>query len=174
MKKKFILPILLVVLLVIAFCYYKYSHNATWQLVEIEMTDDEILKEMPDIALTEADHALENFVVALPEVQEAVKKSSNSESIEVISSKELASLLQEWISPDRTVTELTVSGNAIFLGFNEGEYKKVYYTFSADGSYQMRKTIGIYEKSDDEIKCKALYETDSEKYKKYVNKRKWF
>ena len=46
MKKKFILPILLVVLLVIAFCYYKYSHNATWQLVEIEMTDDEILKEM--------------------------------------------------------------------------------------------------------------------------------
>ena len=177
MKKKIVIPVLVVVLLVGGVCFYRYSRNEVWQLVEVDLTEAEILKEMPDIVLSEKDYALESSVVALPEVQEAVKKSTDSDSFKVISGAEVASLLDEWVDADRTVIEMTVSGNSVILTFHEGECKTVYYTFSADGSYSMQKTIAVYVKTDENavgLKCKAIYENDSAEVKKYVNKRKWF
>ena len=84
MKKKIILSVLIIALLLTGFCLYMDTHYVVTVLEDVEMTEDEILKEMPEIAMTEADLALKEYVMALPEVKTilAQGESAGSEDFE--------------------------------------------------------------------------------------------
>lgn len=160
MKKKIIIPVMLILLLALCAGLYTYhAHFAIWQLVEVDMTEAEILEEMPDIEITSEDNLLRELVLSLYKEQDAKEQLD-------------ARLESEWI-----VSELLVYEDVIVLTLYEDASKQIAYSFSVDGSFTIQKTVSIYEKIGEDFtewKCLGVYENGPEGIRKYVNKRKWF
>ena len=69
MKKQTWIEILVIAALAAGWFYMEKTESLTI-FVKEEMTKEEILAEMPEIAITEQDEKLEDYVMGLPEVQE--------------------------------------------------------------------------------------------------------
>ena len=79
MKKKIIKFLCVLLVFGCAYCLYMESHYSMTHVVKADLTEAEILAKMPDIAISEKDYALEEYVLSLPEVQEALEKAKESE-----------------------------------------------------------------------------------------------
>ena len=73
MKKQTWIEIIVIVALAAGWFYMEKTESLT-VFVKEDMTKEEILAEMPEIAVTEQDEKLEDYVMGLPEVQELLSQ----------------------------------------------------------------------------------------------------
>ena len=73
MKKQTWIEILVIAALAAGWFYMEKTESLTI-FVKEDMTKEEILAEMPEIAVTEQDEKLEDYVMGLPEVQELLSQ----------------------------------------------------------------------------------------------------
>lgn len=175
MRKVLIYIIWGIVLVLVGFCVYMESKHSTFRMVKSEMTQEKVVEEYPEIAITQDDLELENYVLELPEVQTMVKQSKESGSYISLSNEKALELLAGWIDDRWTMIYLGCEDNTVYLFCVKAEDKLLTYNFSVDGSYPIQKTIGIYQKQLNETaSVDTLYENVNGIIEKHVFKRQWF
>ena len=178
MKKRIWIHIVVLVLLV-AFeltMEQRYSINS---VEPAETTDEEILAEMPTIAISEEDHALEAYVLALPQVQEMVARTSvqdgdSTPKSETLPLTDAAPLLADWTESGWSLSELATIGSIVYVTFVEdhGQSRWIY-SFCPDGKTPMTKTIGI-SPDGDPWNTTAVFENRGGELTKYISRHQWF
>lgn len=174
-KDKIIKVLCVILIFCFCFCIYMERNYSRVRFVEADMTEEEILAEMPEIAISEEDYALEAYILSLPEVQELLENAEEEEFGAAFPNEESEVLLADWIPEGWKVMELAAKDNRMYVSFiNEGVCSR-YYSFSSDGSYPMQKTVGIYRKTwRNLIECKSVYQNTNGEITKYVDKNEWF
>ena len=164
-----------IVLVLVGFCIYMECKFSTIKMVKSEMTQEKILKECPEIAITEEDLALEEFILGLPEVQMMIKQSKENGSYVSVSNEKAFELLAGWIEEGWTMIELGYADNTVYLFWIKDGEKILSYNYSVDGRNSMEKSIGIYQKHQNgTTSFDTLYENINGSIKKIVFKRQWF
>lgn len=174
MKKRIWIPILIFLLLA-AFELVMEHRYSTTVVVPDNVADEEILAEMPEIAVLEEDHALEAYVLALPQVQEMlVRTGDDAADVETIAQADLVPMLSGWTQADWSASELCVTMGKVYVTFREdsGE-SQCLYTFFPNGESPMTKTIGLSPDGDTR-NCTVLYENRGGELAKYVARHQWF
>ena len=178
MKKKVILGIVAAVLLLAALELTMEHRFSTKVLVPSDMTDEEILAELPEIAISEDDYALEAYVLALPQVQEMlVRTGGDAGKTETLTQSEVQPILAGWTQSGWSATELCAFQGVVYVSFREDSGDTLcIYTFFPDQTSPMCKTIGIYEDGThgSDGNCSAIYENRGGSLSKQVAKHQWF
>lgn len=180
MKKKLVIAAAAVLLIAVLFCLYMETHFTMSTMVETGLSEEKILREMPEIAITEQDLALEAYVLSLPQVQERLKRTEadglNDVKMEPVPLKEAQVLLSDWTEEGWMATEIAVSqGTLVYVSFSkEDGTANIHCAFFADGSIP-QKSIGVYGRTlfhkDD---CKAVYQNVNGEITKMKHKHIWF
>ena len=68
MKKKGFVVLLAAVLVFAGYILYMETHFTTFTAVDIGLSEEKILREMPEIAIREQDLALETYILSLSQV----------------------------------------------------------------------------------------------------------
>ncbi|MBR5471141.1 MAG: hypothetical protein IKU81_03360 [Oscillibacter sp.] len=176
MKKKLVIAAAAVLLIAVLFCLYMETHFTMSTMVETGLSEKKILREMPEIAITEQDLAMAEELFAAPEVQEAFIAVEESGALGCPVS-DAASLLVNWTPEGFDVMEVAVSDHkSLYVSFlKEDEAQSIYYVFFEDGAYSPQKSIGVYGRTlfhkDD---CKAVYQNVNGEITKMKHKHIWF
>lgn len=176
MKKKLLIAAAVVLLIAVLFCLYMETHFTMSTMVETGLSEKKILREMPDIAITEQDLAMAEELFAAPAVQEAFLSLEESGELGCPVSN-AAFLLSDWTPEGFDVMELAVSDHkSLYVSFlKKDEAQSIYYVFFEDGGYPPQKSIGIYGRTlfhkDD---CKAIYQNLNGEITKMKHKHIWF
>ncbi|WP_298019330.1 hypothetical protein [uncultured Dysosmobacter sp.] len=149
---------------------YFEIHFACYETKEAQISGERILKEMPDIALTDADLALEETLLSAPEVIEAMK-SGESMSLPDFLTEQLAN---GYLPENAELFDVSVSLNTVYFDYFETPEKRVMLAFFQDETYGQQKTIGLYKVKGDGVVCKAVYENENGDLKKYTESRHLF
>ena len=134
------------------------------------MTKEEILAEMPEIAVTEQDEKLEDYVMGLPEVQELLAQPDGGS----IPNEKEETLLSDFLAEGDLLTGFGVVDHDVYLDIKQGEEKQLSYTFDGAGIQPMRKIIWVYEQRWDGWQNTAAYEAWGDSYVKRTGKHAWF
>ena len=169
MKKQTWIEILVIAALAAGWFYMEKTESLTI-FVKEDMTKEEILAEMPEIAVTEQDEKLEGYVMGLPEVQELLAQPEGG-SIPYEKEKDI---LSDFLAEGDLLTGFGVMENAVYLDIEQGEEKRISYTFDGDGIQPMRKIIWVYEQRWDGWRNTAAYEAWGDSYVKRTGKHAWF
>ena len=164
MKRKFLYVIGILLLAVIGVLAYFETHFTCYESKEVRISDERILKEMPDIALTDADLALGETILSNQEVMEAM------EAGEIVSLPDTVAkrLAKGYLPEDIKLFDCFVWENAVYFEYFETPEKKVMLTYFQDnGPY---KDIALYRGDD----LKAIYGNRDGDLKKYKDVRRWF
>ena len=137
---------------------------------EDDMTKEEILAEMPEIAVTEQDEKLEDYVMGLPEVQELLAQPDGGS----IPNEKEETLLSDFLAEGDLLTGFGVVDHDVYLDIKQGEEKQLSYTFDGAGTQPMRKIIWVYEQRWDGWQNTAAYEAWGDSYVKRTGKHAWF
>ena len=175
MKKKIIKILCALLILGGIFCLYMESRYSMTHVVKADLTEAEILARMPDIAISEKDYALEEYVLSLSEVQEALEKAKESEYGADIPEEEMKVLLSDWIPDGWDVFALSAIDHWVYLSFLKEDEKMISYAFCADDTYPMQKTIGTYRKKWNGGKeSTGVYQNLNGEITTYEEKHQWF
>jgi len=181
MKKRLQVVLGIVILALAGYCLYMETHFTMSTLADTGLSEEKILREMPEIAIREQDFDLEAHVLSLSRVQEMLARTKTEDpddlKTEFIPLEEAASLLSDWVEEGWKVTELAVlRGNSVSVCFSkEDGTKSIYYAFFIEDSIPMQKTIGVYGRTlfqDDA--CKAVYQNLNGEITKMKHKHLWF
>ena len=181
MKKRIWIPIVILVLLA-AFeltMEQRYSIDSIDSVEPTDTTDEEILAEMPEIAISEEDHALEAYVLALPQVQEMLARTSVQDGNSALKSETLpltdaAPLLSDWTQSGWSLSELATICSMVYVTFTEDNGQtRCIYTFSPDGKTPMNKTVGV-SPDGHSWHTTFLYENRGGELTKYASRHQWF
>ncbi len=166
MKRKFLYVIGILLLAVIGVLAYFETHFTCYESKEVRISDERILKEMPDIALTDADLALGETILSNPEVMEAM------EAGEIVSLPDTVAkrLAKGYLPEDVELFDCFVWENAVYFEYFETPEKKVMLTYFQDNVYGPYKDIALYRGDD----LKAIYGNRDGDLKKYKDVRRWF
>lgn len=172
MKRKIKYVALAVILLLGGLCFYMEMNFPDDKIVEADMTKEELLREMPEIAISKEELEMGNAVLALSEVQELVKQAGG-EGIS-ISQEETKRVLSQCIDESRLTGRLVIYEGDIFFGFDGTDGNGYAYRFSVDGSEPMKKTIIVKEEKNGRVVAKAGYFNENEEISKLTVERDWF
>lgn len=166
MKRKLLYVIGILLLVVIGVLAYFETHFTCYESKEVRISDERILKEMPDIALTDADLALGETILSDPEVMEAM------EAGEIVSLPDALAerLAKGYLPEDIKLFDCFVWENAVYFEYFETPEKKVMLTYFQDNVYGPYKDIALYRGDD----LKAIYGNRDGDLKKYKDVRRWF
>lgn len=169
-KKKLFIAVCVLFLATIGVLAYFETHFRVYESKEVSISDERILKEMPDIALTDADMALKETLFSTPEVIEALE-SGESMSLP----DDLAAQLAEGYLPENAemFSLGVVFENAVYFDYYETPEKRVILEFFQDDAYGPRKTITLYRDSNDRP-LQFLYINDRGELSKVKESRRWF
>ena len=176
MKKKLFIAVCALFLAVIGGLVYVETHFGVYESKEISVSDEDILKEMPDLALTDADMALKERLLSAPEVIEALESGETMSPGETISLPDyLAEQLAEGYLPENA--EMFSFGvifkNVVYVDYYETPEKRVILEFFQDDAYGPRKTIALYKDRGDRP-LQFLYINDQGGFSKLKETRRWF
>ena len=175
MKKVFKYLIWGIVLFLVGFCIYMECKNPTVRMEKSKMTQEKILKECPEIAISEEDLALEKLILDLPEVKNMIEQSSVDKKLIWVSNAEVVPLLSGWIEDGWSHLELACEQDVVYLLWIKDGEKMLSYDFTVDSSYPMQKRIGTYEKHfNGTTSVDVIYENVDGVIVKNVCKRQWF
>lgn len=181
MKKKGFVVLLAAGLVLAGYILYMETHFATFTAVDTGLSEEKILREMPEIAIREQDLALETYILSLSQVQERLARTGTDGFGEVktepVPLKEAKALLSDWTDEGWQATEIAVSqGTFVYVSFSkEDGTANVHYAFFADGSYPPQKSIGVYGRTlFQDHACKAIYENINGEITKMKHKQVWF
>ena len=126
MKKKLFIAVCVLFLAAIGVLAYFETHFRVYESKEVSISDEKILQEMPDIALTDADMALKETLFSTPEVIEALE-SGESMSLP----DDLTAQLAEGYLPENTemFSLGVVFKNAVYVDYYETPEKRVILEF---------------------------------------------
>jgi len=175
LKQKLRIAAAVVLLIAAGCCLYMETHFTMSTMVETGLSEEKILREMPDIAITEQDLTMVEELFAAQEVQEAFAALEQSGELgRPVSNAEF--LLADWIPQGYEILELAVSDHkSLYVSFVKEDEQSIYYTFFADGSYPPQKSIGIYGKTlFHENDCKAIYQNLNGEITKLKYRHIWF
>ena len=179
MKKKIIKILCTLLVFGCVYCLYMESRYSMDHVVKADLTEAEILAKMPDIAISEKDYALEEYVLSLPEVQEALEKAKESEYGADIPEEKMKVLLSDWIPEGWNTVPLSAIENWVYLSFEKEKDNRiertVSYAFCAEGSSPLQKSIGVYERNwRGNTEVKGLYQNLNGEITTYEEKHQWF
>lgn len=178
-KKKLWLLLLAAVLIIgiVSWIAYMEIHHGGSALVRVRMTEDEILEEMPELAITEQDEALQQAVLAMPQVQNALaaanQAGADAHALE-ISLPEAQAALDTFLPGGHTkIVELCVmNSSSIYLTVLHSPEQRTSWHFD-DGT--IHKTIAVYHVHEGEPSdLKASYSNDHDGIHKDVLNHLWF
>lgn len=169
MKKQTWIEILVIAALAVGWFYMEKTESLT-VFVKEDMTKEEILAEMPEIAVTEQDEKLEDYVMGLPEVQELLAQPDGGS----IHSEQREVFFSDFLAEDDWITGFGVVDHDVYLNIEQGEEKRISYTFDGAGTKPMRKIIWVYEQRWDGWQNTAAYEAWGDSYVKRTGKHAWF
>ena len=139
MKKITWIEIVVVLALVAGWFYMEKTESLTI-FVKEDMTKEEILAEMPEIAVTEQDEKLEDYVMGLPEVQELLSQPAGGS----IRNEKEEALLSDFLAEGDLLTGFGVVDHDVYLDIKQGEKKQLSYTFDGAGTQPMLNLSGIH------------------------------
>ena len=175
MKKIMKYIIFAVIILLIGGCVYMESKFSMTQWIKKDLSQEQILKECPEIAITENDHILAKEILGLQEVQMMIEQSRENNKMIYISDEEAEALLTDLIEDGWTMLELACMDNRVSLSWIKDGDKNVYYTFFADGQYSTQKTIGLYERHfNGTSSVETIYGNFNGVIEKNISERQWF
>ena len=158
---------------------YMNLHTSMWHDVDSRLSEKEILKECPQIALTDQDQAMAAALLALPEVWEVAGDEKGQEI-----HSENVDKIQAQYAPDADFCTIYVYSYEDNLGVNidliQNEEMRIRttMTFSSDPEKAPYKWISFYEIDNDDSANKSyqmIYKnTGNEDVHKYFLKRDWF
>lgn len=167
--------ILVIMLAFVGFCIFMESRYSTIHMIKSEMTEEKILKEYPEIAITEEDLALEAYILGLPEVQMMIDQSKKEKTAVWVSNTEAAELLSGWVEDRWTLLELACADDSLNLLWIKDGDRNLSYNFSVDGRYPIQKTIGIYQTHfNGSTSVDTIYSNINGVIEKNIFKRQWF
>lgn len=169
MKKQTWIEILVIAALVAGWFYMEKTESLT-TFVKQDMTKEEILAEMPEIAVTKQDEKLEDYVMGLPEVQELLSQPDGGS----IPYEKEEDILSDFLTEGDLITGFGVVDHDVYLNIKQGEEKRISYTFDGAGAQPMRKIIWVYEQLWDGWRNTAAYEAWGDSYVKRTGKHAWF
>lgn len=169
MKKQIWIEILVIAALAAGWFYMEKTESLT-VFVKEDMTKEEILAEMPEIAVTEQDEKLEDYVMGLPEVQELLSQPDGGS----IPNEKEEALLSDFLAEGDLLTGFNVVDHEVYLDIKQGEEKRISYTFDGAGTQPMQKIIWVYEQRWDGWRNTAAYEVWGDSYVKRTGKHAWF
>ncbi len=178
MKKKLILLFLALLTAVAGYCIYQETHFGTSTFVPANLSQTQILREMPDLA-SETDEALRQTILALPQVQAALNSTSPDDPLDFqhIPFASVQAQLEPYLPKDWTepMEFAVANGNTIYFSLHCGPEKTVNYHFFADGSYPTDKGIALYRFNHrGQRKSMVLYTNNGTTLQKQVEKHLWF
>lgn len=170
MKKILSIAVCALLLAAIGVLAYYETHFTCYESKEVPISDEKILKEMPDIALTDADLALGETILSTPEVIEAMRSG------EIVSLPDaLAEQLAEGYLPeDAEMFSFGFLGNAVYFDYFETPEKRVMLAFFKDDAYGPQKTIALYSVKGDDQSLRVCYSNDRGELSKIKESRRWF
>lgn len=179
MKKKLLWIFLSLLIVVSGYCIYQEAHFHMTTNVPAQMSEAQILKELPDIAISDTDKALRQAILDLPQIQDYLQKAScnpNLESLSIAFSTVQAQLEPHLPEGWEKIMELAITAHGrIYFSVSCGPKKAVYYEFSTDDSHPIQKMIGIYHLNHKgQIKNATIYSNTGTVIQKLVEKRIWF
>lgn len=175
MKKKLFCVLLVLIAAAVACLFYLEFHFGTTTFAPLDTPPEQILKEMPDVAVTPDETSMTKALSQTQEVTDAFLRAENVESgVCEFSTSEAQILLQAYIPRDWNFLELTVFPRSVYLEFSKGEEQSVYYVFDPTGEIH-EKTIGVYGKNlFGNRTVKAIYCNQNGQITKLKEKRLWF
>ncbi len=175
MKKRLLMAAAVALLAAAGFCLYMETHFTTSTMVDAGLSEERILQEMPEIAITDQDLAMAKELFASSAVEEAFSALEESSALGHPVS-DAASLLANWIPDGYEILELAVSDHrGLYVSFVKEDEQSIYYTFFVDGSYPPQKSIGIYDRTlFHKNHCKAIYQNLNGEITKMKHKHIWF
>ena len=176
--RKFILKCTAAILLVLlVFCLVMEVRFHGTIITDAKMTEDEILKEMPSIAVSETDLEMEKYVLSLPEVQALLDEVRANQTDEIpaaeLTEAETEILLEEYMPEGYDKAVLSVIQESIYLQMLRGDKETIIYVFFTNGD-TMQKTIALYRNGLSGHTCTACYSNDTMGVRKLIPKHQWF
>ena len=182
MKQAKKLPVILLLICfgVVGSLLYVEAHFTAHTGVLSDMSEEEILTEMPDIAISQADLAMMEELLDSDEIAEAFVLAAETENgIYEIPTDKSNELLAGWIPDGFEVWTLSVATGSIFGGdivelnfLNDGK-QRIGYRFGPD--FEMpNKFIGLYKKDFLGAQVVTVYDNTKGKITKTESKRIWF
>ena len=163
------------ILILIGFCAYMESKYALTRIVKVEVMQEKVLEEYPEIAITQDDLELEKYILGLPEVQMMIDQAKKEGSYVSVIKEEASALLSGWIEDGWTMLEFGCTDDTVYLFWGKTGDKHISYNFSVDGSYPIQKTIGIYHRHlNGDTSVDVIYGNANGIVEKNVVKRLWF
>lgn len=182
-----ILPSVMILLACLLGWWISMELRHSGEMIYTASTNGEkILKEMPDLALTDGELALAEVLMNIPEIQEAV--SSDTEKITVLEASTTTPLLTSYLPENGRIIEVAVIGPSIHVCFTAGNR----YTILEYGDADLSGTIDHIHKTYavsplDEIgadgrlgdvdvvyELSRSVESGVTQYKKYKTRHMWF
>lgn len=170
MKKKLLIVVCVMFLTVIGVLAYFETHFTCYEFKEVSISDEKILKEMPDIALTDADMALGEKLLSLVEMLDAF----SSGEIMCLPDRVAKSLVEEYLQENAELSAVSVSQNAVYVDYFAAPEKRVMLAFFQSETHGPQKTVGLYKVKGDDAVCREVYENERGDLKKYTESRRWF
>ena len=134
------------------------------------ISQESVLKELPDIKISEEDISLKEFVLSLQEVKDIYRCSAGSGfDVYEFPNDTAKTMLKDWIKPGRILYEFSITGSNVNLSFLHDQ-KRIDYTFSLEDPSSIYKMIALLEKDQYGTTCNTLYINHNGKIDKLVSK----
>ena len=118
-RLRVIVPWILAVLAcVIGWWIYMETHFYGEKIVTVSTDEENILKEMPELALTDAEKALALTILEVPLIRDALSDDYTSPT--VFETEEAVGYFSSILPEDANVTEIAVNGHAVYFSYNSG------------------------------------------------------
>lgn len=175
MKKKLLYVFFLLFAAAVCWLVSMEFHFGTTTIVPLDISSEQILKEMPDIAVTPEEMSMAKALSQTREMADAFLRAENSEnSVYEFPTENARNLLQAYIPQGWNALELTTFPKSVYLGLSKGEEQSVYYAFDPAGEIH-EKTIGVYGKDlFGNRSVKVIYCNQNGQITKSKENRLWF
>lgn len=167
MKKKLLIALCAVLVLVLGMAYLELRYPVTIRR-HVEMTAEEILAEMPEVAVSENDMALRDALYADPAVYEAFADLTDPGSCVNMDANRVRKLQETYYPQAEDMQIVICEGEWVYVAYYCGE-QFITMGFTADGV--MNKTVCVDDGKDDFIRYG--YDADGNLTKE-VPKHVWF
>lgn len=180
-RKKVLLIGLIVLLLAVGYCVNKEMHYATYEMVDMQLSKEQIVKECPEILITDTDRALGAFILNRPETEALYAQMEKEGKAVTMPHEDLENMFSEWPMNERDhlsgLTATAYQDHLIFGYYCEADKRLYYYyTFAKGQEAPIEKVIAVYKDVmvSAPAELKAIYENREGELRKYIPKRQWF
>ena len=153
--------------------------SATYTMVREEISEEHVLAEIPELAITETDWEILSALGASPSVQAAVAGGEQFIDLAPSEHKDIHAILSEFLDEERyrfsDVGVITQSGEAASLYYDIFDQEKnVRIMVMGLGTGYLHKAIAVYDGDPEEEVSMVIYENDNGACRKMTQQRMWF